>query len=63
VDKGFMVSWFKKKKVITRWKLLLIFLIGVWLGQMLAFDLSIRNTFGVVFLSLILLNEFVFRRG
>jgi len=44
-----MISWLKKKKVLPRWKLLAMLLIGIWSGLMLSNGLSFSNIWIIFF--------------
>jgi hypothetical protein len=35
------MNWLTGKRVLPRWKLIAIILIGVWMGQMLAFEMYV----------------------
>ena len=55
-----MLSWFKKKKVLPRWKLLAMLMIGIWSGLMLSQGLSISNIWIIIFVAYYGLREFIF---
>lgn len=55
-----MITWFKKKKVLPRWKLLGMFVIGVWSGLMASQGLSISNIWLIIFMAYWGLREFIF---
>ncbi|MBK53457.1 MAG: hypothetical protein CMG58_02405 [Candidatus Marinimicrobia bacterium] len=55
-----MISWFNKKKVLPRWKLLAILLIGTWSGLMLSNGLSFSNIWIIIFWAYLGLREFIF---
>ena len=55
-----MLSWLKKKKVLPRWKLLAMLMIGIWSGLMLSKGLSISNIWIIIFMAYYGLREFIF---
>tara|TARA_Y100000389_G_scaffold160066_1_gene162098 strand:- start:39 stop:194 length:156 start_codon:yes stop_codon:yes gene_type:complete len=43
-----MKNWFLGKRVFPRWRLIILLLIGVWVGFMLEYDPNFAIVFGLL---------------